>query len=1324
MKKTFLILFIPLFLLITVLSSIKYFVFPRLEIFIKNEIVQYLYTETHQPITIERVHVQAFLPKMSLYNIEASSTPSLKIKIPEMTFHLDLFALMVGRLQVALINLKNPEIEFHPPPLTKESSPSAPSFPIATTLPIEKVFETLKQIPILNFSVENLKLYVDHLPHESSLHLEAANLYIKNKKDRLFLTARLPQIVWSQNQNKNLNLNAFLNFNLTAQTFTLENFKVNTQGAALSISGSQDNPENLLKNTNLNLKLNLNINFENITNNLNSILEFPIKPKGVLEFESALNFKSFQNMTGKTSLKTQGVKIDQFTIGDAAIKGNFTENTLNLSEITLEHPSGNVILNDTLLHLKKGFPFKSQVNIKALDLQKLFQSLNLKKIPVYMNLSGDLPCEGDFFDGFDLACQGSLQAQNFKVSTSVNEKISSRIVEINQFSAKGSLNVNSQGVDYEAVVEMPKSQIKTHGKILYSQGFTINYNSESLNLKDISYLTGLDLSGNVAIDGETSGDSTDATIDAKIKTTDFQIDKYFLGNFSTTMSFNSPVLYFKEIQGQLFNSHYSSDLELDLRKSHILGTFNSSNMELFAVQRILKGLYNFPAELNGSGPMTLSFEGPLDFWKLNYNVDATFRSILINNEYFEKLKVKASSQEGNLTLNEAFLQKNKSLLTASGRILNTQALDLFFNGQGFQIEESQFINKLSSNIFGTLSFNSTLKGTIQQPDFFFTGNVKNTVLKDRSYEDSYFLIKADTEELRLEASLFGKKLATKILQQSKLSPRLKISTQIQDWDYTKLLSLLGNETLFDQYQGLLTFNAELESETGDYNQLSGQMNIDRFSLQRNNELIESQGTASALFKNGHISLDHFILEGKNSNFTLTGSDFSLLNLNLNLKGKSDLKMVQLFFPFLDDIGGRFLLSVGFAGAWNQPEMLGNLNFEHAFFKIRKFPHPIEKVDASISFSQKNIIFNSIHGQIAGGTLQGDGNILLKDIGVFPTNIRAHLDNMTLLVPEGVRSSGSANISITGDWFPFLLSGTYDVKEGLISKNFDQDVASTEKTVDLIYLPKVVRQSSFDPLVLDLKVLLPRNMIIKNSNVDGAVYGNLQVKGPPDHPQLIGKITAEKNMKLLFRDRIFNVINGTVEFKNSDDLNPEVFLNAQSRIDEYDVNLNVQGPVNNLQIQMSSAPPLPEKEIIPLLAFGVTSSKLDQNIASKTQTEKLGYELGQYIYRSNPLLRKKIKDTFGLDVDIRSDFDSTTNTNVNKVTASKKLTEKISVNASRTIGGPSTFYDAEVTYRINSNLSTLGKWKTQEATETQNIQGNTAAKSDLFGVDLEFKREFK
>ncbi|HPI40875.1 MAG TPA: hypothetical protein PLJ21_08725, partial [Pseudobdellovibrionaceae bacterium] len=978
MKKAFFILIMPLLILISIGVALKHSVLPRFESFLQNELENYIYSQTDQKISIETVEIKLFPPQLNLKNskIETSSNDlsakePLKVEIPHLSFQLDFFALIVGRLQIEQILVQKPQIHVL-------NNSDTPSTLFETDLPIETLFKMLKQIPVLSLNIEGLDLSIDNLPFDSSLQFKSANLFLKNKKDRLILNSVFPEIILLQKSQNKLLLNSEIEISLSPKKLTLEKIILNTTGGRVAISGYQENPQKLFKDTQLNLQISTHLDFEPFAQNLEKFVSMPLKVLGILDFEANLTLKSLQNIVGQTSLKTQGVKLDQFAIGDASIKGNFTENSLNLSEITLEHPSGKLNLTDSFLQLKEGFPFKTTAHIQALDLQNLFQSLNLKKIPVFLEIKGDLPCQGDFFNTFDLSCEGQLKGENFKVKTSVNEKISKRIVEVDQFKATGSFNVDSQGVDYEALVELPKSKIKTTGKILYNEGFSIQYKSNALNLNDISYLSGIDFSGIVNIEGITEGDSYDATLNAKVKTADFQIDKYFLGSFSSSMSFNSPKLYFNEVQGQLFNSNYSSQFEIDLRNDHIQGRFESSNMETSALQRALKGLYDFPLPLSGSGPLQLNFDGPLDFWRLNYSGEANFRSVLIESEYFEKLKVKFSSQNGNLSIEEALLLKNKSSLTASGRILNNKVFDLFFNGQGFQLEESQFINKLSSHIFGTFNFNSTLKGTFDSPEFFFTGSIKNNVLKDRVYEDSQLLLKADKNEIRFETSLFGEALNYKYLFQKNNSPQLKISSQIQHWDYTKFLSLLGNETLFDEYQGFLTLNANLVSEEGDLNHLTGNLTIDEFSIQRNNDLIENQGPAKIQFKNGIISLNNFLLQGGDSKIILSGESFSLSNLNLNLKGKSDLKMTQLFFPFLDDIGGKFLISVGISGPWNQPEMLGSLTLDQSFFKINKFPHPLEKIDSTITFSQKNILINNINGQIAGGTIKGDGNILLKD----------------------------------------------------------------------------------------------------------------------------------------------------------------------------------------------------------------------------------------------------------------------------------------------------------------------------------------------------------
>jgi translocation and assembly module TamB len=236
-------------------------------------------------------------------------------------------------------------------------------------------------------------------------------------------------------------------------------------------------------------------------------------------------------------------------------------------------------------------------------------------------------------------------------------------------------------------------------------------------------------------------------------------------------------------------------------------------------------------------------------------------------------------------------------------------------------------------------------------------------------------------------------------------------------------------------------------------------------------------------------------------------------------------------------------------------------------------------------------------------------------------------------------------------------------------------------------------------------------------MDGYVTGSLQLKGPPGNSILLGKLEVEKGAKLYFKDKIFELQTGLVNFANQNEVNPDLYITAASRVNDYDINLLLQGPAKTSAIKMTSVPPLAENEIISLLALGVTSSKLDQNIQSKDQAAQTGYEIGAVVL-SRTGLNKNLKNKLGVDFQLVPHFDSTKNTSVLKATISKQVTEKIQ--ASAAMGNDSTS-EVKLQYLFNKNLSTVGSWEGKEA---ESIRTNEKQNQSVFGLDLEFKKEFR
>jgi translocation and assembly module TamB len=202
-----------------------------------------------------------------------------------------------------------------------------------------------------------------------------------------------------------------------------------------------------------------------------------------------------------------------------------------------------------------------------------------------------------------------------------------------------------------------------------------------------------------------------------------------------------------------------------------------------------------------------------------------------------------------------------------------------------------------------------------------------------------------------------------------------------------------------------------------------------------------------------------------------------------------------------------------------------------------------------------------------------------------------------------------------------------------------------------------------------------------------------------------------------------VLNGTIQFQDPHDINPELFISARSHVNEYDVNLLIQGSAKNIQLRLSSMPPLTEPDIVSLLALGITSSHLEKNVQSKEQEAQSSYQIGSAILSKNPL-NKQLQDRLGLNLQFSSAFDESRNVAVPKITLSKPLSNKLKASASRTFGDQSAV-EVKLQYSINQNISAVGVYENREAaTDTRSINTQQTNSSNIFGLDLEFKREFK
>ena len=112
--------------------------------------------------------------------------------------------------------------------------------------------------------------------------------------------------------------------------------------------------------------------------------------------------------------------------------------------------------------------------------------------------------------------------------------------------------------------------------------------------------------------------------------------------------------------------------------------------------------------------------------------------------------------------------------------------------------------------------------------------------------------------------------------------------------------------------------------------------------------------------------------------------------------------------------------------------------------------------------------------------------------------------------------------------------------------------------------------------------------------------NLRVTGTASAPVILGRINLTSG-DLIFQGNRYVLQSAVIDFVNPSRTEPNVNASVTTTIQQYNVGIRVEGPVDHLRASYSSDPALPPADIISLLAFGKTQEA--SNAAGSTTNQQ-------------------------------------------------------------------------------------------------------------------------
>ena len=288
---------------------------------------------------------------------------------------------------------------------------------------------------------------------------------------------------------------------------------------------------------------------------------------------------------------------------------------------------------------------------------------------------------------------------------------------------------------------------------------------------------------------------------------------------------------------------------------------------------------------------------------------------------------------------------------------------------------------------------------------------------------------------------------------------------------------------------------------------------------------------------------------------------------------------------------------------------------------RGFFTTLSNFNGDLFFDQDRITLNNIEGRLGGGTVRASGTALLESGNVQAMNIEIDTDDVRFRYPEGLRTVIDGSLVLRGALASPLLEGNLQIQSLSYRSTFEEFLTMlTERNPS-------TEPSPVGDVRLALHVEGGRNITIQNQLAEVEARIDVDVKGTVSEPSLTGHVEASGGT-LLFQGNRYTITRGNIDFVDPLRIEPVVDVQAESEVRDYRVILSITGRGKNLHLDMRSDPPLPELEIVSLIAGGRTREEYAARPGSAVPTSEQLFQSGAASILFD-LLQQRVGSRLGL-----------------------------------------------------------------------------------------------
>lgn len=520
----------------------------------------------------------------------------------------------------------------------------------------------------------------------------------------------------------------------------------------------------------------------------------------------------------------------------------------------------------------------------------------------------------------------------------------------------------------------------------------------------------------------------------------------------------------------------------------------------------------------------------------------------------------------------------------------TEAYQAQLQAANLHLEKLQTVRARNLQISGQVNLNASGRGTLKSPEL--TASLQIPMLQVQ---------KQTIRDLELNADVRNRQASVSLNSQVAVAYVKANGTIEIDAPYVVNLRLETGRIPFQplvamympaqaaELNGETEMHASIRGPLQNKSRLEAHLEIPVLTVSYKQIQLAAKKPIRLDYQNGVATLQPAAIQGTGTDIQAQGRVpvNNLKAASYVVQGKVDLGLAQIIEPDIQS-SGQLQFDINSQRYSLGSNVEGEIRLVNANIQSITAPVGLSNANGVVTITSERAEITSFQGQVGGGTITLKGGVAYRPAVQFALGLSAA--NVRLRYPDGVRAVLASNLSLSGSPQAGLLTGQVRVEHVSFTNDFDLSTFMNQFTGESSPPPTPGLAQN---IKLNISVQSTSQMNLSSSQVSLQGSGNLRVVGTADNPVIMGRTNLTGGEIFLAGNR-YVIQNGTINFLNPVVTEPVVNLQVSTTVDQYNINLHFQGPVERLQTTYSSEPPLPAVDIINLLAFGKTTEAAAAN----------------------------------------------------------------------------------------------------------------------------------